>query len=75
MRGWLSLCEAFFQDSLKLFRRDTTRRNQLGRLAAAQPLQAGETYGSWKVICRDIGAQTGIGRAAIPMANGGVLHG
>ena len=29
----------------------------------------------WETICRDIGAQTGIGRAAIPMANGRVLHG
>ena len=29
----------------------------------------------WETICRDIGAQAGIDRAAIPMANGGVLHG
>jgi len=29
----------------------------------------------WEAISRDIGAQTGINRAAIPMANGGVLRG
>ena len=29
----------------------------------------------WETICRDIGAQAGIARTAIPMANGGVLHG
>lgn len=29
----------------------------------------------WEAICRDIGAQAGIDRAALPMANGGVLHG
>ena len=29
----------------------------------------------WETISRDIGAQTGIDRTAIPMANGGVLHG
>ena len=29
----------------------------------------------WEAISRDIDAQTGINRAAIPMANGGVLRG
>jgi hypothetical protein len=29
----------------------------------------------WETICRDIGAQARIDRIAIPMANGGVLHG
>ena len=29
----------------------------------------------WEAISRDIGATTGIDRTAIPMANGGVLHG
>lgn len=29
----------------------------------------------WEAIVRDIGSMSGGGRAAIPMANGGVLHG
>ena len=29
----------------------------------------------WEAICRDIGLTSSVDRSAIPMANGGVLHG
>ncbi|MDC8773335.1 hypothetical protein [Roseateles albus] len=29
----------------------------------------------WEAICRDMGLKSSVDRIAIPMANGGVLHG